>query len=225
MKEIWLSPSDLSYFWSDSKIGFYDKYVLGIQRPRQPFPSVFNSIDLAMKSDFDNKSCSKIVAEAPDGILRHKELFVKSKMIDLKDFRVGFSGKMDCLMDHGDGFHSVIDYKTTKYSEKLIDIYFLQLMAYAYCLENPLNGDPKHIRGLGLLVFDPNKFSHKSEKGSLGGKMHWVDIPFDKAKFKHWLTKELNPLLHSKRELIEVSKNDQMWENYVANYDVSEQVE
>lgn len=223
MKEIWLSPSDLSYFWSDSKVGFYDKYALGIQRPRQPFPSVFNSIDLAMKADFDGKNCSKIVALGPDGILEHKELFVQSKQIETKDFKIGFKGKMDCLLNHKDGFYTVVDYKTTKYSEYLTSIYFLQLMAYAYCLENPLNGEPKHIRGLGLIVFDPGKFNHKNDKGSLTGKMHWVEIPFDKDKFKNWFTKELIPLLKTPREKIEVSKNDDMWNNYISCYDVSEQ--
>lgn len=77
MREIWLSPSDLSYFWSDSKIGFYDKYVLEIQRPKQAFPSVFNTIDLCMKDAFEKVTCTEIVTGAPDGHITHDDITCK----------------------------------------------------------------------------------------------------------------------------------------------------
>jgi ATP-dependent helicase/DNAse subunit B len=222
MKQIWISPSDLSYFWSDSKVGFYDKYVLEINRPKQAFPSVFNTIDLKMKDSFDKKNILNIVDNSPAGKIVHDEINVRSKLLTLGDFQIGFRGKIDCLVEHDDGRHSVVDYKTTHLSNKLTEIYYLQLMAYAYCLENPLDGEPKKINNLGLIVFEPKEFSHKKNQGSLKGGLHYVDIPFDKDKFKNWIIKELKPLLHEKRENLIISATDKSWSKYVNCFYVEE---
>jgi hypothetical protein len=215
MKDIWISPSDLSYFWSDSKVGFYDKYVLEIQRPKQAFPSVFNTIDLKMKDEFDNKMVLDFVKNAPEGILTHDELNVKSKTIKLGNFNVGFKGKIDSLLKHDDGSCSIIDYKTTHISDKLTEIYFLQLMAYAFSLENPEIGEAKTISNIGLIVFQPELFSSSLCKGSLDGSLSYIQIPYDKNKFKKWLTKDLSTLLNSEREKIFVSSSDKSWQRYV----------
>jgi hypothetical protein len=215
MKTIWLSPSDLSYFWSDSKVGFYDKYVLEINRPRQSFPSIFNHIDLMMKNAFDNKRTLDIVTGAPDGILTHDDISVQSKPISIGDYKVGFKGKMDCLLMHDDGTCSVIDYKCTHISDYLKSIYFLQLASYALCLESPLYGEPKKVKNLGIIGFEPTDFSFTQSKGSLEGSLAWAEIPFDKNRYKHWLAEELKPLLHSKREDIYESSIDKDWARYV----------
>ena len=215
MNEIWISPSDLSYFWSDSKIGFFDKYVLKINRPKQAFPSVFNTIDLAMKDCFDKKRSLEFVENAPDGEFVHDEIYVKSKLITLGDFKIGFKGKIDCLLKHDKNSYSIIDYKTTHISKKLNDIYFLQIMAYAYCLENPEVGEPKKIDNLGLIVFQPEKFDATLGKANLNGSLHYVEIAFDKNKFKKWMKEELLPLLQSEREKIAVGSTDKSWQRYV----------
>jgi len=222
MKEIWISPSDLSYFWSDSKVGFYDKYVLEIYRPKAPFPSVFNTIDSKMKDEFNDKSILDIVVNAPSGKLIHNDLNVKSKLITLGDFKIGFKGMIDCLLEHADGSYSVIDYKTTHVSNKLDEIYFLQLMAYAYSLENPEYGTPKKINNIGLIVFEPQTFTSKLGEGSLGGSLTYVEIPFNKEKFKNWLKKDLHPLIHNDRENIFVSSNDKSWIRYVNSFYLEE---
>jgi hypothetical protein len=225
MKEIWISPSDLSYFWSDSKVGFYDKYILEIYRPKMGFPSVFNTIDLKMKDNFNDKSVLDIVENAPEGKLIHDDLNVKSKLINLGDFKIGFKGKIDCLLEHDDNTYSVIDYKTTHVSNKLNEIYFLQLMAYAYSLENPEFGSGKKINNLGLIVFEPQSFSSTLGQGSLNGSLTYVEIPFDKDKFKNWLKKELSPLIHNEREKIVVSSNDKSWQRYVNSFYIEEEEE
>jgi len=214
MQEIWISPSDLSYFWSDSKVGFYDKYVLKINRPKQAFPSVFNTIDLAMKDCFDKKQSIDFLDNIPKGEFLHDEIYVKSKLIKLGDFNIGFKGKIDCLLKHEDSY-SIVDYKTTHLSNKLNQIYFLQLMAYAFCLENPDAGNPKKIDNLGLIVYQPETFSSSNGKASLNGSLHYVEIPFDKNKFKKWMKDELLPLLTCERGKIVVSSNDQSWQRYV----------
>jgi|688.fasta_scaffold09838_11 hypothetical protein len=223
MKDIWISPSDLSYFWSESKVGFYDKYVLKIYRPKQAFPSVFNTIDLAMKDCFDNKSILEFVENAPEGKIIHEDVSVQSKLIKVGDFKVGFKGKIDCLLDHGDGTYSVIDYKTTHISKKLDEIYYLQLMAYAFSLENPLAGTPKKISNLGLIVFQPESFASELSKGNLQGSLHYVNIKFDKSKFKKWISSELSPILHTEREKIIVSSSDKSWQRYINNFHVIEE--
>lgn len=223
MREIWISPSDLSYFWSDSKVGFFDKYVLQIYRPKQAFPSVFNTIDLAMKDCFDKKSVLEIVKNAPEGEITHEEINVQSKLIQIGDFKIGFKGKLDCLLKHTDGSYSVIDYKTTHISKKLDEIYYLQLMAYAFSLENPFLNEPKTISNLGLIVFQPEKFTSKLGKGNLNGSLHYVEIPFDKEKFKKWLISELHPLLHEKREKIVMSSSDKSWAKYINCFYVEEE--
>jgi PD-(D/E)XK nuclease superfamily len=214
MQEILISPSDLSYFWSDSKVGFYDKYVLKINRPKQAFPSVFNTIDLAMKDCFDKKQSTDFLENIPKGEFLHDEIYVKSRFIEMGDFKIGFKGKIDCLLKHGDSY-SIVDYKTTHLSNKLNQIYFLQLMAYAFCLENPDAGSPKKIDNLGLIVFQPETFHSSDGKAALNGSLHYVEIPFDKNKFKKWMKDDLLPLLTSEREKIVVSSNDQSWQRYV----------
>lgn len=224
MKDLWISPSDLSYFWSDSKIGFYDKYVLQILRPKQAFPSVFNTIDLAMKNSFDKVNSSSIVKNAPSGAISHDEIFVQSKPIKMGEYNVGFKGKIDCLLVAENDEYYVVDYKTTHISEKLENIYFLQLMAYAYCLENPLIGEAKKIKGLGLIVFEPQKFDFEEgkNKAALSGELAWVEIKFDKEKFKTWIKKDLKTLLHAQREELFASATDKSWERYIGMFDVNE---
>lgn len=222
MREIWLSPSDLSYFWSDSKIGFYDKYVLEIQRPKQAFPSVFNTIDLCMKDAFEKVTCTEIVTGAPDGHITHDDIYVQSQLIDLGNFKVGFKGKIDCLLDRKNGKYFVVDYKTTHISEKLANIYFLQLMAYAYCLQKPLRGEPKAIEGLGLIAYQPGKFSFSLNSGNLSGELAWVPIPFDTVRFKKWIFEELSPLINGAREEIFESGTDKSWSRYISCFDVED---
>lgn len=215
---MWISPSDLSYFWSDSKIGFYDKYVLGINRPKMPFPSVFTTIDGCMRNAFEAVTATEIVVGAPKGKITHDEFNVQSKPMKIGNFQIGFRGKIDCLLDIGDDSYYVVDYKTTHISDKLADIYFLQLMTYAYCLENPLSGTPKTIKGIGLIVFQPDSFSFtkNKNKGELSGKLQWVEIPFDKNKFKAWLTKELKPLISSPRDALLETSTDKSWARYIS---------
>jgi hypothetical protein len=215
MNEIWISPSDLSYFFSDSKIGFYDKYILKINRPKAPFPSVFNTIDGCMKTGFDKKFASDIATGAPEAIVTHDDSYIQSKLFTLGKYKVGFKGKLDSLLVHDDKTYSIVDYKTTNISDKLLEIYSLQLIAYAYCLENPLYGDPKTIQSLGLIVFEPKSFDFKSQKAQLHGGLRWIDIPFDKTKFKTWIIKELSPLLNGTREDIFMSSSDKSWQEYI----------
>jgi hypothetical protein len=222
MNEIWLSPSDLTFFWTDSRLGFYDKYVHKIHRPKLPFPAMFNTIDSCMKKAFDQACPTTIVTGAPEGTIQHNDINVQSKLITLGDFQIGFKGKMDCLLHTKDGGHYIVDYKTAHISDTLKNIYFLQLMAYAFCLEKPLHGNPKKVDGIGLIAFHPNKFDFELNQGNLSGEMAWVPMEYDKVKFGSWLTNELKPLLHSARENVFVTDNDASWNKYIQSFDIEE---
>lgn len=223
MKEIWLSPSDLSYLWNDSKLGFYDKYVMGVQRPSQPFPGVFNSIMNAMKECFEGKTLSQVYEKdkfgdicnnAPSGTVYCPGMYVKSKLIDLGEFKVGFSGKINCLLKDGEDV-SVFDFRTIENNPKLAENYFLHYMAYALCLENPLVGDPQKVSNLGMVTYNPKSFGLISDSGSLSGDLEWVSVPINKEKFKKWIVTDLKSLLMSKRENIFQTATDKSYEKYV----------
>jgi|LakMenE01Jun11ns_1017448.scaffolds.fasta_scaffold9899028_2 hypothetical protein len=220
MREIWISPSDLTFFFNDSKIGFYDKYIMNIQRPKNTFPALFATIDQYMKNSFDLKNCQNIVKDAPSGILTHNDIDVQSKLITLGDYKVGFKGKMDCIMTKSDGNLIVVDYKTAFMSPKLRNVYFLQLMSYAFCLENPYSLRPKKVDGLGLIVFHPDDFSFDGNSGEAGinGSLKWVEIPFDKSAFKDWINLQLKPLLNAKREDLYESATDKDWNRYIGHF-------
>lgn len=218
MNDIWISPSDLSFFWKDTKIGFFDKYKLEIYRPKHAFPSIFNAIDQHMKDSFDKQNAKDVVSTAPDGIFIHEEEKVKSELITIGQYRIGFKGNIDSLIKHNDGTYSLVDYKTTSLKDSLADTYFLQLMAYCMCLSKPMEGPPKKIRSMGLIVFDPKGFIYSHESGLLNGSMHWVEIPIDIPRFKKWIKDELVPLLDSNRDDIEVGWHDNEWKRYIETF-------
>jgi len=218
MKEIWISPSDLSYMWNDSKLGFYDKYVLGIQRPRDAFPSMFTTIVSRMKKGFENKNLSEVLQGAPEGVLSYEEKFVTSKTIAIGEYQVGFKGKISCFLNHDDGSCTIFDFKTVKNDVKLSKTYFLHYMAYAFCLENPAVGQTRTVNELGIAAFDPDDFSLVNNKGQLSGSLNWVKIEKDKNKFKNWLTGDLKDLLISNREDVKTTSLDQDYENYINKF-------
>ena len=217
MKEIWISPSDLSYLWNDSKLGFYDKYVLGIQRPRENFPAMFTTIVSKMKQAFEGKNLPEIVKNSPEGIISYEEKFVTSKAITLGEFKVGFKGKISCWLNQSDST-TIFDFKTVKNDAKLPKTYFLHYMAYAFCVENPAVGDSKTVNNLGIVSFDPDGFDLSNGVGNLSGPLTWVEIEKNKNKFKNWLTGELSELLHSERQDIDVSNLDKDYERYIDRF-------
>jgi hypothetical protein len=217
MKEIWISPSDLSYSWNESKLGFYDKYVLGIPRPRGEFPAIFTTISSKMKGAFEGKDLSETFLVAPSGKVTAKDMFVTSAPITLGDFEVSFRGKISTLVEEESGKVSIVDFKTIKYDEKLSETYFLHFMAYAFCLENPAVAKAETVNKMGIVTFDPTDFSI-DHQASIEGNLNYVPIDLNKNKFKNWLLNDLKDFLNSNREDVFASSSDREYERYIDSF-------
>lgn len=222
MREYWIAPSDLNYLWKDSIVGFYDKYVLNIKRPFQPFPAIYSFMDSEMKKSFEGKNLSHFIPNAPDGIIAHKIEKVQSKLININGLKIGYRGKIDSLIQLQDETYIVCDYKCIKNLADIDEIYFLTMMSYALSLQNPLVGDPLNISGIGLLVFNPYSFEFNKQNASFNGNLQWVDLSFDKERFKRWMIQDLVPLLQGTREELPVSELDKSWAKYLDSFFLEE---
>ena len=171
-KVIELSPSSLDFQINKCHRCFYLSKKLGIQTNNFP-PPVFNQLDLIQKSFFINKDTSFISEKLPKGrFLQDNELPKKissSLLKDNKDRDFKLVGIPDLVIEFEDKTYGIIDFKTTKISEKKADFYKFQLEAYATIFENPgeINGirTPllSPVTKLAILQFNPLKVENKNK--------------------------------------------------------------
>ena len=169
-KVIELSPSSLDFQINKCHRCFYLSKKLSIQTNNFP-PPVFNQLDLIQKSFFINKDTSFISEKLPKGrFLQDNELPKKissSLLKDNKDRDFKLVGIPDLVIEFEDKTYGIIDFKTTKISEKKADFYKFQLEAYATIFENPgeINSIKtpllKPVTKLAILQFDPLKIENK----------------------------------------------------------------
>ena len=165
-KVIELSPSSLDFQMNKCHRCFYLSKKLGIQTNNFP-PPVFNQLDLIQKDFFIDKDTSFISEKLPKGrFLQDNELPKKISSSLLKDNKgrdFKLVGIPDLVIEFEDKTYGIIDFKTTKISEKKADFYKFQLEAYATIFENP--GEINSIKTpllspvikLAILQFDPHK--------------------------------------------------------------------
>ena len=170
-KVIELSPSSLDFQINKCHRCFYLSKKLSIQTNNFP-PPVFNQLDLIQKSFFINKDTSIISEKLPKGrFLQDNELPKKISSSLLKDNKgrdFKLVGIPDLVIEFEDKTYGIIDFKTTKISEKKADFYKFQLEAYATIFENP--GEINSIKTpllspvikLAILQFDPLKIENKN---------------------------------------------------------------
>ena len=170
-KVIELSPSSLDFQINKCHRCFYLSKKLGIQTNNFP-PPVFNQLDLIQKSFFIGKDTSFISEKLPKGrFLQDNELPKKISSSLLKDNKgrdFKLVGIPDLVIEFEDKTYGIIDFKTTKISEKKADFYKFQLEAYATIFENP--GEINSIKTpllspvikLAILQFDPLKIENKN---------------------------------------------------------------
>ncbi len=170
-KIIELSPSSLDFQINKCHRCFYLSKKLGIQTNNFP-PPVFNQLDLIQKSFFINKDTSFISEKLPKGrFLQDNELPKKISSSLLKDNKgrdFKLVGIPDLVIEFEDKTYGIIDFKTTKISEKKADFYKFQLEAYATIFENP--GEINSIKTpllspvikLAILQFDPLEIKNKN---------------------------------------------------------------
>ena len=170
-KVIELSPSSLDFQINKCHRCFYLSKKLGIQANNFP-PPVFNQLDLIQKSFFINKDTSFISEKLPKGrFLQDNELPKKISSSLLKDNKgrdFKLIGIPDLVIEFEDKTYGIIDFKTTKISEKKADFYKFQLEAYATIFENPgeINSIKtpllSPVKKLAILQFDPLKIENKN---------------------------------------------------------------
>jgi len=198
MTTYYVTPSDITFLWSDCPKCFYQKVVQKRPRPAGIFPKVFNKIDNAMKNCYVDKNLREISPGFPDAVFKYPEQWVQSKplVITGKDIQIVFRGKVDGILEYaelgsdGKPVCGVPDLKTAIVDDSVLQLYGLALHTYCYCLENPAPGEfaASNVEKLGLIVFEPNDFEHNpGEEPMLHGEHHWIEFEKDMESFKSWM--------------------------------------
>lgn len=200
MSNLWkLSPSDLTFLWSECQRCFYLKVVQGFKRPAAPFPKIFTRIDRLMQAYFEGKSTAEISTDLPDGVVKFGDKWVKSQPIELPnhDSSCFILGKFDTVAEFTDSTYGVVDFKTTEPTPKHVPFYSRQLHAYAYALEHPAPRKLKlsPITKLGLLCVEPVMMDrYENDQIAYIGDVSWLEIPKDEGEFLDFIDRILSVL-------------------------------
>lgn len=198
MKTYYVTPSDITFLWSDCPRCFYRKVALGIQRPSGIFPKIFNRIDRAMKDCYVGKNLRDFSPDFPEATISYPDQWVQSKplVITGKDIQIVFRGKIDGLLTYkelgadGKPITGVPDFKTSEVDDNVTPMYGLALHTYVYCLENPADGEFRahNVDKMGLIVFEPSSYEHEpNQEPKLNGTHYWVEFEKDMDSFKTWM--------------------------------------
>lgn len=184
-----LSPSDFSFGWNDCRRCLYLKYVLGLKRPSGPFPSIFGTIDRAMRARYAG------VKIAADGLPALSEANPAVGARDTHERRVEsapftdpdypavalvVAGKLDCLVLLDAGGVIVEDFKTSAVKADYRPLYGRQLGMYGWALAHPAKGEGVEIATTRLVVYEPT--SYEDEPGGarkLVGRESICDLGYD----------------------------------------------
>ena len=150
-----ISPSDLTFLWSECKKCFWLKYVKGITRPGT-MPLVGRAAAL-QEQEYRDKPSYALSPSLPTGTVTSWGGRVESKHIELNGLptRWSIKGKYDIVVTFDDHRIALIDCKvtTSEMTDDKIDFYLPQLEAYAFALENPNTGIGKVVSETGLMMW------------------------------------------------------------------------
>ena len=187
-----LSPSELTFLWSECPRCFYLKVARGINRPPSAMPAIFQRIDRLMKGFFQGKPTEEITPSLPPGHVRFADNWVQSAPISFpgRQAQAYIRGKFDSVVEFDGGGYGVVDFKTTEPRVEHMRFYSRQLRAYAYALEHPAPGKLSlaPVSHLGLLSVTPDVMD-RDAVGRVGylGRMTWQPIAVDEAAFLAFL--------------------------------------
>jgi len=97
---IMLAPSDFAFLWDECPRCFYLKVVRKEGRPRTPFPSVFGSIDRAMKSFYMGQRAESLELGMPAGTIGGADRSVRSSGLTIPGSATlgAIRGSLDALI-------------------------------------------------------------------------------------------------------------------------------
>ena len=204
-----IRPSDLTFLLQCPKC-FYMKYNLGFT---QPFVSVSGGMaralaekeELALKGEPTDDWCPEII---PAGTFDWQGETLTSDPLPVEGRDTYYLGGIfDLLAELEDNTFAVVDCKTTaKKAWKLKKIYAPQLMAYWYCLENPIGEEfsktlntldkrthrqptleaiPRKVSHLGLLCFNLNTgdISASPQDTTFSADVSYIPVEIGQEKF------------------------------------------
>lgn len=185
-----VSPSGFGFLYEECQSCYYHE-ALGIRkRPRTPFPTVFTTIDRAMKQHFESRIWHRLGERGLHFRMLSQGRWVKSAPIALPGTGVQLviRGLYDSLIAFEDERRAICDFKTSPVRSELIGKYARQLHSYAHALEHPADGPSQTINTLGLAVFEPEHFSSNDlDAATLRGRFAWLAVERDDAAFSAFL--------------------------------------
>ncbi len=112
-----LSPSDFAFLWEECKRCFYLKAHKKMYRPRAPFPSIFGTIDLAMKLHLRGLPTHELLPDMPKGtfLCENEDAWVECKPFSPP-------GHQKSVFIRGMVWHAPVQYCTSTYVNT--NIYF-----------------------------------------------------------------------------------------------------
>jgi hypothetical protein len=189
-KDLIVSPSSFGFLYEECPACYYNT-VHGLRRrPQTPFPSIFTSIDRAMKTHFAAAGMHAIAGERRRFRVLAQDGWVRSAPIPVRghDLTLTIRGTFDSVLQFEDRRRAVCDWKTAPVKVELLPKYSRQLHAYAYALEHPALDEAKKIDELGLGVFEPAAFASSNDaQASLTGGLTWMSMERDDVAFGRFL--------------------------------------
>jgi len=151
----YISPSDLSFLWDKCHKCFWLKYNKGISQPG--FMPLVGPTATFQERIYQGLPTEQLDTKLPKGIVTSWGAGVESTpiVINGKATKWRIKGKYDLVITFSDGTLGIIDCKvtTSEMGEDKVDLYWPQLEAYAYALENPLEGEGTKVSESGLLMW------------------------------------------------------------------------
>ncbi len=180
----YISPGDLAWAADKCPLCYWDK-LHRTGAVKEPFAQVLkttaNATERALTVENMARLGVKVVAAFPN-----------RKVRSTTESGWGIAGSMDQAFIDENGHIVIVDAKITRVNEYL-QKYAKQLAGYAYCLENPDEGEPLKVSRMGLVVFSPSETASlkwsEGNHAAIIGTMHWAEFPYDAEKTRKSIQK------------------------------------
>jgi hypothetical protein len=151
----YISPSDLSFNWEKCPRCFWLKYKAGISAPG--FMPLVGPMAAFQEALYQEQKTTQISESLKPGKVMRWGRKVSSSPIVINGAETAWriEGKYDAVVEFDDSTLGVIDCKVTTgdMDRTKIELYWAQLEAYAFALENPSIGDSETVSETGLLIW------------------------------------------------------------------------